>query len=39
MTNTIQHLKKRVRRADRWNDIVGYLLAVSIGVNIFQALN
>jgi len=39
MTNTIQHLQKRVRRADRWNDIVGYLLAISIGVNIFQFWN
>jgi hypothetical protein len=38
MTN-IQHLQARVKRADRWNDIVGYLLALSILGNIFQFWN
>jgi hypothetical protein len=38
MTN-IQHLEKRVRRADRWNDIAAYALAISVGVNIFQLWN
>jgi hypothetical protein len=37
MTNTIHHLEKRVRRADRWNDIVGYLLAVSIVAHILRS--
>jgi|GEM_PF-5153370 hypothetical protein len=39
MTNTIEHLEARVKRADRWNDVQAYLLALSIGVNIFQFWN
>ena len=35
----IRHFNARVRRADRWNDIAAYLLALSIGVNIFQLWN
>jgi hypothetical protein len=38
MTN-IQHLQARVKRADRWNDIAAYLLALSILGNIFQFWN